>query len=264
MYGSLFLLNIQKYCAITYLAESNVYSSKFVFIILAKNEESTISNLIKSLRNEATQVGLNQFEIILVDDSTDATPERAREQNIQVLSGGNRGLGFAYRIGLAAALNAKAEYIVSLDGDGQVEISELKMFIQALQDGGDLVVGSRFKNRISIGYTYPKINHIGSRLLAQYLRFMTKQPLTDSHGGFRAMSHAVAVNTEFYCNHTYVQETLIEAAEAGFKIIEISSLWNLRQHGGSRVVASIPRYIKKVGPHLLLRLVKKLLLGKSR
>jgi hypothetical protein len=54
-------------------------------------------------------------------------------------------------------------------------------------------------------------------------------------------------------SHTYVQETIIDAAEKGFRIVELASVWQPRLHGKSRVVSSIPRYVFYTLPILMLR-----------
>lgn len=244
--------------------ESNLFSQPVVFVILTKNEENTIAGIIDGLRQECSKLKIQNYSFITVDDSADATSVRAQQAGSQVVRGRGLGLGDAYRLGLAAALQTKSELIISLDGDGQVELSELSMFLKPVLDGADMVVGSRFKDAQNILYSYPKINHVGSRLLSAYLSFMTGQKITDSHGGFRVLKRSVAEKTIFFGHHTYVQETLIEAAEAGFKIYEVPSVWKIRQNGQSRVVGSIPRYMRRVGPILFVRLVKKLLKGQSR
>ena len=241
-----------------------MFSEKIVFLILTKNEENSITQLIRDLRGEIENLKIANYKILLIDDSTDKTGEYARNSGAEVVPGDGKGLGDAYRKGLSESLKLNPKYIVSLDGDGQVQVSELSQFITPLQNGYDLIVGSRFRNEMAIRYSYPKINFLGSKMLSTYLAYMTKQPLTDSHGGFRAMRSEVASQTHFFGNHTYVQETLIEAAEAGFKILEISSAWNVRKNGKSRVVGSVVVYARRVGPILLKRLLRKLFLGRSR
>lgn len=241
-----------------------MFSQSVVFVILTKNEENTISDIINGLRNECSVLNIENYSFITVDDSKDATADKAREAGSVVVKGQGLGLGDAYRLGLAAALKTDCKLIVSLDGDGQVELAELGTFLKPLLDGADIVVGSRFKDAKHILYSYPLINHIGSRMLSAYLSFMTGQKITDSHGGFRILKRAVAEKTIFFGNHTYVQETLVEAAEGGFKIFEVPSVWKIRENGKSRVVGSIPRYVRRVGPVLFVRLVKKLFTGKSR
>jgi glycosyltransferase involved in cell wall biosynthesis len=241
-----------------------LFSDKFAFLILTKNEENSISELLNNLKKEIAALKISDYKILLVDDSSDRTPQVAEALGAEVITGRRKGLGDAYRLGLESCLQHAPDYIVSLDGDGQVQLSELSLFLNPLTTGFDLVVGSRFKDTESINYSYPFMNRVGSILLSGYLSFMTRQKLTDSHGGFRAMRAEVAKKTKFFGDHTYVQETLVEAAEAGYKIKEISSDWNIRKHGGSRVVRSKTLYMWRVGPHLLRRLLKRLFTGKSR
>ena len=54
-------------------------------------------------------------------------------------------------------------------------------------------------------------------------------------------------------SHTYVQETIIDAAEKGFRIVELPSAWRVREHGKSRVVGSIPKYVFYTFPVIMLR-----------
>ena len=58
---------------------------------------------------------------------------------------------------------------------------------------------------------------------------------------------------EMLGTHTYVQETIIDAYEKGFRIIEIPSIWKKRKVGKSKVVGSIPTYIFYTLPILIIR-----------
>ena len=177
------------------ITESNLFSQSVVFLILTKNEENTVSGIINGLCSECSALNIENYSIITVDDSKDTTAEKARQAGSIVVKGQGFGLGDAYRLGLAAALKTDCALIVSLDGDGQVELSELAAFLMPIRAGADLVVGSRFKDSNQILYSYPVVNHVGSRMLSAYLSFMTSQKITDSHGGFRVLKRAVAEKT---------------------------------------------------------------------
>jgi len=171
-----------------------------------------------------------------------------------VLLGGGRGLGSAMYDGLKAAAGLDCDYILSIDGDGQADLSELPRFLTPLENGqADLVLASRFQNEGLVKYHYKFINNFGTRVLAAMLRRFTGLPLTDSHGGIRAMRREVAAELEMLGSHTYVQETIIDAAEKGFRITEIPSVWKPRLHGKSRVVSNIPKYVFYTLPILMLR-----------
>ena len=79
------------------------------------------------------------------------------------------------------------------------------------------MVASRFLEKGSIKYRYRFINNFGTQVLAGMLRRLTGLPLTDSHGGIRAMRREVAQELEMLGSHTYVQETIIDAVEKDFE-----------------------------------------------
>lgn len=226
---------------------------KISFVIPTKNEQETLPSIIEGLRNWGIK---NQYEtyIAITDDSHDNTRQIARSNNVDVVIGKGRGLGFAMLRGLKHAVLCDPDVIVSMDGDGQVDLEEIDRFIKPiLNNEADLVLGSRFLNNDLIHYKYKFINRNGVRILVWIIRKLTKLPITDSHGGIRAMRKEVVENLELIGTHTYVQETIIDAYENGFRVKEIPSKWLPRISGESRVVGSIPKYIFYTLPVLVLR-----------
>jgi len=229
-------------------------ASKITFVLPTRDEEKTIGAVINELKTECAHNNLEIQQIIVADDSKDRTREIAKELGATIIIGGGQGLGQAVYRGLKASLRFEADVVVSLDTDGQVDLSELPRFVNPiLKDRADLVVGSRFKDKGLVGYDYPFINRSGIRILVFILRKLTGLPLTDSHGGFRAMRSDVVKELELIGTHTYVQECIIDAVEKGFRVEEIASVWNKRNHGKSRIVRSIPKYVFYTLPILILR-----------
>ncbi len=229
-------------------------ASKITFVLPTRDEEKTIGAVINELKTECAHNNLEIQQIIVADDSKDRTREIAKELGATIVIGGGQGLGQAVYRGLKASLRFEADVVVSLDTDGQVDLSELPRFVNPiLKDRADLVVGSRFKDKGLVGYDYPFINRSGIRILVFILRKLTGLPLTDSHGGFRAMRSDVVKELELIGTHTYVQECVIDAVEKGFRVEEIASVWNKRNHGKSRIVRSIPKYVFYTLPILILR-----------
>jgi glycosyltransferase involved in cell wall biosynthesis len=191
----------------------------------------------------------------VADDSHDDTRSIAAAEGAAIIRGSGEGLGTAMFRGLKAAAIEEPDLILSIDGDGQADVAlELGSFLAPIIDGSaDLVLGSRFKESNLVSYEYRLKNRLGTRILVGMLRRRTGLPLTDSHGGIRAMKVEVARELEMIGTHTYVQETIIDAHEKGFRIVEIASRWLPRKHGKSRVVRSIPRYVLYTLPVLLLR-----------
>jgi glycosyltransferase involved in cell wall biosynthesis len=230
-------------------------SKKVSFVLPTRDEENTIQEVMKSLQNYCSKSDtVDLLSIIVTDDSRDQTRSLATKLGAKIVVGGGQGLGQAMYRGLKVAARDKPDVIISLDTDGQVDLNEIdKFLLPVLKGEADLVVGSRFKAKDLVHYDYPFINRFGIRVLVFILRKLTRLPLTDSHGGFRAMKTEVAEELELLGTHTYVQECIIDAVEKGFRVKEVASVWNKRDHGTSRIVGSIPKYIFYTLPVLILR-----------
>ncbi len=227
---------------------------KVCVVIPTKNEAGRIASLLREVREAFPPSQFEPPAILIVDDSTDETRRLAREAGATVQNGGGHGLGAAMLDGLKEAAAREPDFIVTIDGDGQADPAEIPRFLEPLiEDRADLVLASRFRAPDLIRYRYRRLNRFGTRVLAWILRRLTGLPITDSHGGIRAMRAEVADRLEMLGTHTYVQETIIDAAEKGFRIVEVPSVWRTRTHGASRVVSSIPRYVFYTLPILMLR-----------
>ena len=230
-------------------------TKRLSFVLPTKDEENTIENVINTLKTYCTNSSeVELASIIVTDDSRDRTRQLASDLGAQIVVGGGQGLGQAMYRGLKVASRENPDVILSLDTDGQVDLAEIENFLMPiLKDEADLVIGSRFKDKGLVHYNYPLVNRLGSRILVFILRKLTRLNLTDSHGGFRAMKTEVAKELELLGTHTYVQECIIDAVEKGFRVEEVASVWNKRDHGSSRIVGSIPKYVFYTLPVLILR-----------
>lgn len=226
-----------------------------VVVVPTRNEEKSIEAVIAEIRSAFVGLDYDRIEILVTDDSTDRTRVVARRAGAHVVNGGGEGLGAAMYRGLKEALAFNPDVIVAIDGDGQTDSkAEIPRFLDVIERGeADLVLGSRFKESGLVHYRYRFVNRLGTRILIYLLNKKTGLNLTDSHGGIRAMRPAVVEELQMIGTHTYVQETIIDAAEKGFRIVELPSAWRARVHGTSRVVGSIPKYVFYTLPVILLR-----------
>jgi len=198
------------------------------FVLPTRNESATIVDLIETLQNIGKSAGFNSVSVLVTDDSKDLTRKLAIEHGAIVVNGGGKGLGYAMFRGLKASLLEEPDLIVMMDADGQAEPTEFYKFAEpVLNDRADFVIGSRFLDGTHVEYKYKFINRFGIRILSKILRSFTGLKITDSHGGVRAMRPEVVKELEMIGTHTYVQETIIDAHEKGFRILEIPSVWKI-------------------------------------
>jgi len=153
-------------------------------VIRCLNEEEAVGAVVDQAREAIGRSG-RSGEIIVVDNgSTDRSAEIAADRGATVLFEGRRGYGRAYLTGLA---HAEGEYVVMADADGTYPLGELGSFVDALEAGSDLVLGSRFAGRIHEGAMPWSHRWIGNPLLTGMLNRMFGVEVSDAHCGMRAI-----------------------------------------------------------------------------
>ena len=124
-------------------------------------------------------------EVIVVDNgSTDRSAEIAAARGAKVVSEARRGYGRAYLTGLS---EAQGEYVVMADADGTYPMQELGAFVDALEAGADLALGSRFNGQIHSGAMPWSHRWIGNPILTGMLNRMFGVRVSDAHCGMRAV-----------------------------------------------------------------------------
>lgn len=190
-----------------------------VVTIPAYNEENTIRRVIESIPSKID--GVRKIAVLVVDDgSTDHTVAEALAANAVVVSNPtNRGLAFTFSRAMDAALEMGADIIVNTDADNQYDQSQIPSLIQPiLEKRADMVLGSRFKGTIEY---MPVSKRWGNKLASLILSWNTCYPITDGQTGFRAFARDAAMRLNILSQFTYTQETLIDAADKGFRVVEV-------------------------------------------
>ncbi len=133
-----------------------------------------------------------RLEVLVVDDdSPDGTGDKADELaqsmgRVHVLHRSEkRGLGAAYRAGLARALELGADFVIQMDCDFSHPPSSIPTMLEEIETH-DVVLGSRYLNGITV------VNWPIERILISYFgnfyaRKVTGLPITDTTGGFRCV-----------------------------------------------------------------------------
>lgn len=225
---------------------------KTIVVIPARNEEETIGEVIGQVKETFRRHNLGDVEILVVSDSTDRTVEIAKSLEVQAIRGPGKGLGASMYLGLKEAVKRGAGIILTIDADGQFDPYEIPKVIKPVMNGKfDLVLGSRYLGKIE--YRMPLLHRLGNRLLTWTVSKISGLKITDAQTGFRAMTREVAEETVMFGTHTYVQETILDASQKNFRIVEVPVRFRERRHGRSKVVSSIKRYAIWTLPMLIFR-----------
>jgi len=119
---------------------------KLLIILPAYNEEKVIGKVLFELKSYLKKIKDLNFEIVVIDDaSTDCTKKKAASQKIKVLSHPiNRGLGGALFTGFEYAKLTGADFLLTMDSDGQHDPKDIgKILKLLLENKTDAVIGVR-------------------------------------------------------------------------------------------------------------------------
>ena len=147
------------------------------------NEADTVEHVLDAVR------GYYDGEVIVVDDgSTDETEVLlAGRSDITLLShASNQGYGRTLADGLALATSHGIPRLVTMDCDGQHEPAHIPEFLGALDEGGDIISGSRYLPESgALGKAPTDRREVNERVTAEINR-VTGWSLTDAFCGFKA------------------------------------------------------------------------------
>lgn len=180
-------------------------------IIPTYNEAKTIASLIK-------QVISLGFKIVVIDDgSTDFTADIAQTSSATVLRNiKNLGKGAALVKGYNFAVAQGFDAVISMDGDGQHEPSDLAVFVERAESSNcGVVIG----NRMTTISQMPILRILTNRFMSWLISLITGQNIADTQCGFRLVRseilRKIILSTTKYETES---EILIRAARLGFKI----------------------------------------------
>ena len=153
-------------------------------VIPCLNEEEAVGKVVDSSLEGIRRSG-RTGEVIVVDNaSTDRSAEVAAEHGATVVREERPGYGSAYLAGLAVA---QGDFIVMGDADETYPMQDLGPFVDRLEEGDDLVMGSRFEGTIH-GEAMPWLNrHVGNPILTGLLNVLFGVKISDAHCGMRAV-----------------------------------------------------------------------------
>ncbi len=152
------------------------------------NEAETIADCVRDAQEALVRLGelhgLNGEVIVADNGSTDGSQKLASDLGARVVDVDEAGYGAALRGGFAAA---KGRFLVMGDSDRSYDFRECVPMIEALEEGAELCMGSRFDGGIAPGAMPWKNRYIGNPALSGILRVLFGAPVRDSHCGLRAI-----------------------------------------------------------------------------
>jgi dolichol-phosphate mannosyltransferase len=227
-----------------------------IVILPTYNERDTILVVLEQAMAALSSFKQHSFSYLVVDDSSpDGTGDVVAEfskkhKNVHLLSGQKQGLGRALLRGMTYAIDKlDADILVQMDCDLSHDPKSLPKFIEALNNGADFVVGTRYIAGGSIPDNWGIHRKIFSIVGNTIVRFGLGFPrIHDWTGGYRAFYKKYFVDNktklEKYAGYVFQIAFLHHAVIQGATISEVPIHFTDRKYGKSKIAPS--EYIRNV------------------
>ena len=239
------------------MGEARSVTRKTLIVTPTYNERANIERFVASVRAAAPEA-----DLLIVDDaSPDGTGEladqiAARDPKVRVLHRpGKLGLGTAYVEAFTKGLREGYDLFFEMDADGSHDPRYLADFFRAVDEGADVVVGSRNIPGGGVeGWGLGR--HVLSKGGSLYSRIILGVPIRDMTTGYKAFTRraleTIGLSDIRSNGYSFQIEMTYRALQRGLKVVEVPIVFVDRMVGQSKMSRRI--FLEAVGVVWRLRL----------
>ena len=200
--------------------------SDLLVIIPAYNEAANIERVVSHLTES-----FPQYDYIVINDgSRDKTAEICRRNQFHLLDlPVNLGLSAVFQAGIRYACEKGYSSVIQFDGDGQHRPEFIGRMKKKLDEGYDIVIGSRFVNAKKSA----SLRMLGSRMLSLAIRITTGAVIHDPTSGMRMFNRKMMEEFAAGLNYSPEPDTISWLIRRGAKVAEVPVLMDERSGGKS-------------------------------
>ena len=215
-------------------------SAKTLIVTPTYNEKTNLPRFISAVRG-----AFPEAHILVVDDnSPDGTGKiaddiAAKDPNVRVMHRpGKLGLGTAYTQAFEKGLGEGYDRFFEMDADLSHDVRYLPDFVRALDDGADVVIGSR--NIPGGGVEgWGMHRHVISKGGSLYSRTILGLPVKDLTSGYKAFTRraleTIDLGTVKSNGYSFQIEMTYRAVKRGMKVKEVPIVFVDRTEGKSKM-----------------------------
>lgn len=203
----------------------------YSIVIPAYNEGTRLGATLEGVLNYIAQHGCDAEVIVVNDGSRDNTADLVRSVAAKnpmvrlVENPGNRGKGYSVRNGM---LGARGRVILFTDADLSSPIEEVPKLLQALANGADIAIGSRWLRSDLQTQRQPLYRQFFGRVFNLLLRITLGLRFRDTQCGFKAFRRRAAqaiFPLQKIERWGFDPEILFLARKFGFSVQEVPVAW---------------------------------------
>ena len=193
---------------------SGAEKAELLIVIPAYNEAENIERVVNHLT-----ANFPQYDYVVVNDgSRDETAAICQRNGYNLLNlPVNLGLAGAFQAGLKYADKYGYQYAVQLDGDGQHRPEYLESMIKKMEEGYDIVIGSRFVTEKKPH----SLRMLGSNLISMAMKLTTGRRVKDPTSGMRMFNKKMIAEFALNMNYGPEPDTVSYLLKQGATIAEV-------------------------------------------
>lgn len=200
--------------------------SELLIVVPAYNEEENIERVVGQLIEKYPQ-----YDYVVVNDgSKDRTAQICRRNGFHLLDlPVNLGLAGGFQAGLKYAALYGYRYAIQFDGDGQHRPEYIGAMREKMDEGYDIVIGSRF-----VGQKKPfTMRMLGSNLIETAIRLTTGVDIKDPTSGMRMFNRRMIEEFAGGLNYGPEPDTVSYLLKQGARVGEVPVVMDERLLGAS-------------------------------
>ncbi len=199
---------------------------KVLVIIPAYNEEKSIERVVDNL-----VVNYPEYDYVVINDgSRDNTAAICRRRGYRFINlPVNLGLAGAFQTGMKYAYEHDYDYAIQFDADGQHRPEFIRPIVDKMEEGYDIVIGSRF-----VEEKKPcSLRMLGSFMISLAIRLTTGVKLKDPTSGMRMFNRSLMKEFALNINYGPEPDTVSYLVKNGARVTEVQAHMDERLEGQS-------------------------------
>jgi dolichol-phosphate mannosyltransferase len=213
---------------------------KLSVILPTYNEALNIKGMIKEIKKVFKNNKINGIIVVVDDNSPDNTGKIAEKLNVEVIHRKKKeGLGRAYIAGMKYSLNTlKADLIMTMDCDFSHDPNLIPNFIKKIEDGFDLVLGSRYipGGGVKDWPIHRRIISIGGNFLPRLILGLRSHDNTTGYRCYKAeVLNSLDLDSIKSNGYSFLVEMSFLIQSKGFKIGETPIIFKDRELGETKI-----------------------------
>ena len=207
-------------------------------VVPVKDEEDGLQYLIQDLDRSGIREEYDISFIFVIDERTsDNSREFAARMSEQIVDQrGSHGKGDAIRQAINNLEGSKLDFVVFLDADGSYSFDGVKKVLSALEEGADVVSGSRFLGQKRRPKGMSLMHNFGNHFLSIISSIRNRRKISDLCTGLWGFNSRSLLKMELMSKGFDLEAEIAGLArKKNLKHSEIEVNWSQRKGGTSKL-----------------------------